>query len=144
MLCGSMVHPSESTVYVAVAEPIVQQDGSHKNDCERSAAKRVIETVSEVCRNYKFLVVADGLYSCGPLVKQLTEAGHDFVITAKPGDHQALFKHFATWSVRGATSKLTRREGRTTHRFEWATGLSLNGSWAAMRINVCTTRRRRR
>ena len=137
MLCGSIVHPDQPTVFVAVAEPIVQQDGSQKNDCERTAARRVITTLSRVYPRHKFLVVADGLYSCGPLIEQLTAGGHDFLLTAKPGDHPALFKHFHTWSTHGATATLTRREGKTVHRFEWANGLSLNERWATeLRLNV--------
>ena len=136
MLCGSIVHPDESQVFLAVAEPIVRQDGEKKNDCERNAAKRVIARLNEAYESLKFVVVADGLYSCGPVLELLRKGGHDFVITVKPGDHRNLFTHFATWSDRRATTKMTIEDNGTTHRFEWANGLGLNQTWADMKLNL--------
>lgn len=40
MLCGSIVHPDESQVFLALAEPMIKQDGESKNDCERNAECR--------------------------------------------------------------------------------------------------------
>lgn len=136
MLCGSIVHPDESQVFLALAEPIVKQDGQSKNDCERNAAKRAIAKLNKAYSTYKFIVVADGLYSCGPFIKLLHKADHHFIISAKPGDHKSLFKHFETRSQRKATSKMTVVAQGITHRLEWVNGLSLNETWASMRLNV--------
>ena len=136
MLCGSIVHPDQAQVFPAVVEPIVKQDGQTKNDCERNAAMRVIDQLNRGYAGRKLLIVADGLYSCGPFLDKLIEYNHDFIITAKPGDHKALFKHFTTWSDRGATKKLEVINKGVTHRFEWANGLGLNETWSAMKLNV--------
>lgn len=136
MLCGSIVKPGESTVFVAVAEPIVKQDGATKNDCEQNAARRVIDRLPAYYPGEKFLVVADSLYSRGPFIEQLTGHGYDFLLAAKPGDHKSLFQHFDTWAGQGATTKMTKKEGPLTHRFEWAKGLNLNEAWASTRLNV--------
>ena len=50
MLCAVLIHPNESEVFVIGTEPIQQQDGSEKNDCERNASKRLINWLSG---NYK-------------------------------------------------------------------------------------------
>ena len=43
MLGGAIVHPDLKEVIPLAPEPIIQQDGQTKNDCERNAAKRFFE-----------------------------------------------------------------------------------------------------
>ncbi len=50
MLCAVLIHPDQSEVFVMGTEPIQQQDGSEKNDCERNASKRLVDWLST---NYK-------------------------------------------------------------------------------------------
>ena len=45
MLSAVLVHPDEKEVFVMDNEPIVGQDGSSKNDCERNAAKRLLSNM---------------------------------------------------------------------------------------------------
>ena len=136
MLCGSLVHPDHRQVLPVVAEPIIRQDGERKNDCERNAAQRVITRLGADYGDHKLLVLADGLYSCGPVIKALREGGHQFIITVKPGDHKSLFTHFAARSERKQTRKLTIKSQGIEHQFEWANNLPLNGSWANLRLNM--------
>jgi hypothetical protein len=42
MLGAALIHPDQREVIPLMPEPIVQQDGTSKNDCERNAAKRFI------------------------------------------------------------------------------------------------------
>ena len=55
MLCAVIVHPNESEVFVIGTEPIQQQDGCQKNDCERSASVRLLNWLS-VSYKKKFLI----------------------------------------------------------------------------------------
>ena len=66
-LCAVLVHPQRREV-VPVA--IVKSDGQKKNDCERSAAKRLL---TELRREHPHLalVVEDGLASNGPHIRLL-------------------------------------------------------------------------
>jgi hypothetical protein len=41
MLCAVLVHPDRREVFTLNTEPIIQQDGILKNDCEINAAKRL-------------------------------------------------------------------------------------------------------
>ncbi len=41
MLCVALVHPDKPETFLLNVEPMVQQDGVLKNDCERNAAKRL-------------------------------------------------------------------------------------------------------
>ena len=42
MLGAVVVHPKQREVFVLAPEPIVKGDGATKNDCERTAAKRLL------------------------------------------------------------------------------------------------------
>ena len=48
MLGAAIIHPNRREVIPLMPEPIVKQDGSKKNDCERNAAKRFIEKMEIV------------------------------------------------------------------------------------------------
>ena len=45
MLGAVVVHPEQREVFPLAPEPIVKDDGATKNDCERNAAKRLLEDV---------------------------------------------------------------------------------------------------
>ncbi len=42
MLGAALIHPDKREVIPLMPEPIVKQDGTTQNDCERNAAKRFI------------------------------------------------------------------------------------------------------
>ena len=42
MLGAALIHPDKRAVIPLMPEPIIKQDGTEKNDCERHAAKRFI------------------------------------------------------------------------------------------------------
>jgi hypothetical protein len=42
MLGAAIIHPDVQAVIPLMPEPIVQQDGTRKNDCERNATKRLV------------------------------------------------------------------------------------------------------
>src|ERR687885_1089511 len=42
MLGAALIHPDKREVIALMPEPIIKQDGTSKNDCERSATKRFI------------------------------------------------------------------------------------------------------
>jgi hypothetical protein len=45
MLGAVLVHPEQKVVIPLAPEPILKQDGARKNDCERNAAKRLVEAI---------------------------------------------------------------------------------------------------
>jgi hypothetical protein len=94
MLCAVMVHPDQSEVFVLGTEPIQQQDGAQKNDCERNASKRLIDWLSMYYKGEKLLFVEDALYSTAPNIKQIRENNWDFILAVKPDGHKYLFRLF--------------------------------------------------
>jgi hypothetical protein len=104
MLGASMVHPDQQTVIPFAPEPIVQQDGQTKNDCERNASKRLLEKIRREHPQLNLTVVEDGLASNAPHIRLLKELKFHFILGAKPDDHQHLF----------AEVERASREGRLT------------------------------
>jgi hypothetical protein len=58
-LAAVIVHPEQKEVLPIDFEPILCQDGAEKNDCERTAAKRLLESLAEKYPNLKMLLVED-------------------------------------------------------------------------------------
>ncbi len=142
-----LVHPQRREV---VPEAIVKSDGRKRNDCERSAAKRLL---TELRREHPHLalVVEDGLASNGPHIRLLKELEMRFVLGAKPGDHRALFEWVEQWEAhppadpakRGVRWETVDGDG-TTHRFRWLNGVALNDTHFDWEVNFLDSRERRR
>jgi hypothetical protein len=93
LLCAVMVHPEKSEVFVLGTEPIQQQDGSEKNDCERN----VLNWFSAHYKGEKLLFIEDTLYATAPNVQQIQENNWDFMIGGvKPDGNAWLFQSFET------------------------------------------------
>lgn len=73
-------------------EPIIKADGDSKNDCERSAGKRLIGKIRAVHPKLKIMVTGDGLYSNQPFIDVLKTYAMSCVLVAKPTDHKILFQ----------------------------------------------------
>ena len=71
-----LLHPDRREVIPLMPEPIIKQDGTEKNDCERNAAKRLIVKLRQDHPHLKLIVTEDSL-SWGwswPLTRSVTRA----------------------------------------------------------------------
>jgi hypothetical protein len=91
LLAAVLAHPDHREVIPLAPEPIVQQDGSTKNDCERNASKRLLPKIRKEHPRLKVIVVEDGLASNAPHIRELKKLHMHFILGAKPGDHEFLF-----------------------------------------------------
>lgn len=91
LLGAVLVHPELKTVLPLAPEAITRQDGQSKNDCERNAAKRLLEQIRREHPQLKLIVVEDSLASNGPHLELLGALDLRYIIGVKPGDHEALF-----------------------------------------------------
>ena len=106
MVAAVLVHPDQKTVIRLAVEPIVQQDGDNKNDCERNAVGRLLRRVRKDHPRLRCIVIEDGLSSNGPHIKDLIELNFPFILGAKPGDHAYLFDHFAKAESLGLNGRI--------------------------------------
>ena len=80
-----------SGVYPRFWIGIYNRDGTTKNDCERNAAKRLLQSVRDQYPDRDFVVNEDALASNGPHIKELLRHGMDFILDAKEGNNPTLF-----------------------------------------------------
>ena len=67
MLGAAIIHPDLREVIPLMPEPIVKQDGTAKNDCERNAAKRFLVKLRQDHPHLKFIITEDSSeFECPP------------------------------------------------------------------------------
>src|SRR6516165_6807829 len=66
LLGATLVHPDLKEVIALAPEPIIQQDGQTKNDCERNATRRWLERFRREHPHLPVIVVEDGLSANAP------------------------------------------------------------------------------
>jgi len=135
VLGAAIVHPDHAEVFPLAPEPIRKGDGAKKNDCERNAAKRLLDDLRREHPHMKAIVVEDGLASNGPHVRHLQDKGFRFILGAKPGDHDLLFGWFEASETKETWARRDKATG-TVHRFEWDSGLPLNDANFGLKINM--------
>src|SRR5271157_367431 len=73
-LGATLVHPDLKVVIPLAPEPIIQQDGQTKNDCERNATRRWIKRFRQEHPHLPVIVVEDALSANAPHLRDLREA----------------------------------------------------------------------
>jgi hypothetical protein len=86
-----IVRPHSAQVISLEPEFMSPQDGTDKQDCELTAAKRWIRRNSKLCSVAQFTVLGDDLYSNQPFCELLLEQGFSFVLVCKPESHLTLY-----------------------------------------------------
>lgn len=139
MLCIALVHPDKREVFITDCEPIKQQDGVFKNDCELNAAKRLYARMASnyatFHKQYAFLIVEDALYANAPHIRQLQGNGYSFIINVKPGSHKTLFSQIEGSRQRGQMKVEVFSQDGVKSRFEWKNSVVLNDSDPTLRVN---------
>ena len=138
-LGAAIVHPDMKEVFPLAPEPIRNADGTTKNDCERNAAKRLLDDLRREHPHMKAVIVEDGLASNGPHINLLEEKDFRFILGAKPGDHDLLFSWFEASETKETWERRDRKTG-TVHRFEWDHGLPLNDANFDLKVNMLKMR----
>ncbi len=62
MLGAAIIHPDFREVIPLMPEPIVKQDGTQKNDCERNAAKRFVTKLRQDHPHLPFIITEDAAH----------------------------------------------------------------------------------
>ena len=121
LLGATLVHPDLKEVIPLAPEPIIQQDGQAKNDCERNATRRWLKRFRQEHPHLPVIVVEDALSANAPHLRDLREAGAHYIIGVKPGDHAFLFDHLRTLHEAGQMQVLTLEDPATgvVHHFRF-------------------------
>ena len=139
ILGAAVVHPDHKQVIPLAPEPIIKQDGDNKNDCERNAAKRLLQKIRDEHPNLKLIVVEDGLASNAPHIRQLKSLDMRFLLGAKPDDHEHLFDEVSKAEAEGRATTLRwtddAKKEAVQCEIRFAHDLPLNKSNADLLVN---------
>jgi hypothetical protein len=138
LLGATLVHPDLKEVIPLAPEPIINQDGHTKNDCERNATRRWLGRFRQEHPHLPVIVVEDGLSANAPHLDDLRQARVHYIIGVKPGDHAFLFEHLRGDDEAGRTQHLTLDDAATgiVHHFRFHNGVPLNESHGDHLVNV--------
>jgi len=136
ILQAVMLHPHMRQVLPLAPEPIANTDGARKQDCELSAAKRMLSNIRATHPKLPLVITADGLYSKQPFVQAAKTAGMSFILVVKAADHKILFEWVQELTGLGEAQRLelTDAKGRR-HIYRWLNRVPLNGSKDADLVN---------
>ena len=135
-LTAALVHLQQRQVFAFPAEPMVRQDGTLKNDCERTALKRLLKKLRTFYPRAKLIAVLDGLYGDGETLKSLKALGFRYLIVVKEGDHAALFEAVQDALQAGKTEEFEYQDTQGVLRgFRYLNAVPLNKSHPDLLVN---------
>lgn len=135
MLAAVIVHPDLKYVVPLAPEPIIKQDGRKKNDCERNAAKRLLQDLRREHPHLDMTIIEDSLASNAPHIKLLRELDFHFILGVKPGDHAALMENIKDTATYGPMGKVEIQDGAITKVFHFMNNVPLNDGNSDVAIN---------
>ena len=139
LVVGATVTRAGSHAIVPLdAEEVRNSEGQEPQDCELTAAKRLVKRLRAEHRQLAMCIVGDDLYGHEPLITELQRLRLRFVLVAKPSSHPALFAQVADREQRGECVRGTWTEGtgprRRTFPYRTTADLALTQS-EAVRVN---------
>ena len=137
MLGAAIIHPDFREVIPLMPEPIIKQDGTQKNDCERKAAKRFITKLRQDHPHLPFIITEDALSSNAPHIEILHDYGCHYILGVKEGDHAYLFTQVQAAEEAGRVTYYERRDraAEIVHEFRFVNDMPLNRSRGDVRVN---------
>ena len=137
MLGAALIHPDRREVIPLMPEPIVKQDGTEKNDCERNAAKRFMAKLRQDHPHLQFIVTEDGLSSNAPHIETLHDYACHYILGVKEGDHAYLFEQVQVAEQEGRVTHYERRDrgAGIVHQFRFINDMPLNAARSDVRVN---------
>jgi hypothetical protein len=136
ILQAVMLHPCMRQVLPLFPEAVANSDGNDKQDCELSAAKRLLPKLRGAHPKLPIIITADGLYSNQPFIDALKKARMSFILVAKPTDHKVLFEWVHEQDGLGQAGHLKRADDKgRRHLYRWVNNVPLNGSRDADQVN---------
>jgi len=143
MLGAVIAHPDYKEVISICPEPIMKEDGSTKNDCERNASERLLRDFRREHPHLPIIVVEDALSSNGPHLKLLEELNMSFISVVKPDGNKSLFDWIEDFNWEKDFSKQDKSQGEfsfedtqeRTHKFRFVNRIPLNDTHDEFKVN---------
>ena len=136
MLCAVMVHPDHPTVIPLDAEPVINSDGFKKNDCERTASKRLLRHLAHHYPDQSWILLEDALFATAPNIRQIQDNRWNFILAVKPKSHKTLFKNLERRLASGLAHRHTIQDGDIAYHFSYANKMAFSESDAELKVNM--------
>jgi len=137
MLSAALVKPGLKEVLVVDNEPIINEDGATKNDCERNAAKRLLANLRKDHAQQDLILTMDALYACAPIIRQIKRQHNwHYLISVTEKGNKALFRQFDELEEQGAIEWKTYKDKKEHFVLGYANGLYLNDSAKQITCNM--------
>ena len=117
-------------------EPIVNEDGHKKNDCELNASKRLLTSLLEKYGKERSILEEDSLYAINPHINQILAQGWSFVLGVKPKRHRAIFSLLEGRKERNQLKTITIKANGKTQTYSFMNNVPLNNQKDRVRVNV--------
>ncbi len=135
MLAATIVAPGHAMALPLMPAFIAPRDGAEKQDCERNAAKRWLAMHAARVKDLRPVYLGDDLFACQPIAAAITAAGGDFLLTAKPSSHKALYDFMQGATLEARTVKQKVAGKRLTYRYRWFKQAPLRDGKDAMLVD---------
>jgi hypothetical protein len=138
-LMPAIVTPGSPQVIPLEPEFIVPQDGQEKQDCERAAAKRWLDSLAQGYSPLGITVLGDDLYACQPFIRKVVDQGLHYIFVAKPRSHKYLYEELQASETLGQMKSLqltewTGKERRAVN-YRYINEVTLKDSEDSIRVN---------
>jgi hypothetical protein len=137
---AAVMKPGIKQVIPLAPEEVRNTDGSHKQDCEITAGKRLLKKIHRSHPKLSFIIVGDGLYSKQPMIEEIGSLRNRYVLVAKPDDHKKLMEWVNEMRLLGEVihMEFTDRQKRV-HIYEWVNDVPLNDNKKTIRSTTSNT-----
>jgi len=133
MLCAAIVHPDYKEVIPLCPEPIMNRDGSTKNDCERNASKRFLADFRREHPHLPVLLVEDALAANVPHLRLCKEHNIRFLTVVKPAGNKTVFEWLKGIDLE--EHKVRDEKTKHLHVMRYYNGVPLNNSDPNFEVN---------
>jgi len=135
MLAATIVAPGHAMVVPLMPEFIFKQDGAEKQDCERNAAKRWLETHGQRMASLRPIYLGDDLFACQPIAEAVLASGGDFLFTAKPDSHKTFYDFMSGAELDELQIRRKDRAKTLTITYRWFNDAPLRDGKDALKAN---------
>ena len=135
ILAGAIVKPGDTVVLPVMGEPIRNDDGHEKQDCELKAAKRWLSKHADEYRWLKPTLLGDDLFSNYPLCKEIIEKGYSFIFTCKEQSHPWLAETVKNSYLSEKTEREWNGRHHLVYRYQWLNGVDIRDNRKTVLVN---------
>jgi len=135
LLAATLVAPGHNRTLPLMPEFIANEDGTHKQDCERNAAKRWLDSHGDSIRDLRPVYLGDALFSSQPMCEAVLAHGGDFLFVCKEDSHKTLYEYLD--GVETEQHTVTERKmggGTRTYRYRWVADIPLRDGADALAV----------